>query len=354
MSPYYDSPMPELSFQGDNPKCLGCPALKKNLPIHTILDYEYDDSPVDILFLSDSPKMFEGEYVSFRPQEFRVIMQELSDLGVLNKFKVAFTTAVKCPSITSENLSTGIKKKCVAHLYDTIDHYKPSLVFACGKVATTMLYGKAKEEGKVRGKVDWLKTPEGHEFRVVPIIHPFQVVAEPKNAYLFSKDLHNAVNNELLGKSSEAKVPYTMPLSIEELNSVSDEFIDTDKDLAVDIETTGLNFLEDTIHTVSMTLVDRDTGELGRTLVLPIDHKEAKLGYKIKGAFLTFVCKAMANKKNRKILQNAGFDLKFMKRYGVDEVYNVYDTKLLQHLYREDVPKSLADLVSYYFPEEKF
>jgi ribonuclease D len=53
-------------------------------------------------------------------------------------------------------------------------------------------------------------------------------------------------------------------------------------------------------------------------------------------------------------LQNAGFDLKFLKRYGVDEVYNVYDTKLLQHLYKEDVPKSLADLVYYYFPEEKF
>ena len=103
-----------------------------------------------------------------------------------------------------------------------------------------------------------------------------------------------------------------------------------------------------------MTLVDRDSGELGRTLVLPIDHKDAKLGYKIKGEFMRFICKAMANKKNRKVLQNAGFDLKFLKRYGVEDVYNVFDTKLLQHLYKEDVPKSLADLVYYYFPEEKF
>jgi ribonuclease D len=69
---------------------------------------------------------------------------------------------------------------------------------------------------------------------------------------------------------------------------------------------------------------------------------------------MKFICKVMANKNNRKVLQNAGFDLKFLKRYGVDEVYNVYDTKLLQHLYKEDVPKSLADLVYYYFPEEKF
>jgi hypothetical protein len=227
-------------------------------------------------------------------------------------------------------------------------------VFACGKVATTLLYGKAKEESKIRGKVDTLITDSGTKFQVVPVIHPFQVVAEPKNAYLFRTDLENALNNELLGKATEAQVDHTFATSIGELDEVKTEFIDTEMDLAVDIETTGLNFLEDTIHTISMTLVNRDTGELGRTLVLPIDHKEAKIGYKVKGVFMKFICEVMANRKNRKVLQNAGFDLKFLKRYGVEDVYNVYDTRLLQHLYKEDVPKSLADLVYYYFPEEKF
>ena len=344
--------MPQLSFKGTNPKCEGCPALKMNLPTHTILDYEYKDTPVDILFISDSAKMFEGEYTAFRPQEYNVIQRELARFT--HQWTVGYTTAVKCPNITSENLSTGIKKSCRIHLHDTIDHYKPRLVFACGKVATTLLYGKAREESKIRGKVDTLVTDGGTSFQVVPIIHPFQVVAEPKNAYLFRTDLENALNNELLGKATDAQVDHTLAMSISELREVEGEFIDTTMDLAIDIETTGLNFLEDTIHTVSMTLVNRDTGELGRTLVLPIDHREAKLGYKIKSEFMKFICKVMANKNNRKVLQNAGFDLKFLKRYGVDEVYNVYDTKLLQHLYKEDVPKSLADLVYYYFPEEKF
>jgi len=344
--------MPQLSFKGHNPKCDGCPALRMNLPTHAILDYEYKDTPVDILFISDSAKMFEGEYTAFRAQEYNVIQRELARFT--QQWEVGYTTAVKCPNITSENLSTGIKKSCRIHLHDTIDHYKPRLVFACGKVATTLLYGKAKEESKIRGKVDTLVTDNGTEFQVVPIIHPFQVVAEPKNAYLFRTDLENALNNELLGKATDAQVDHTLAMSISELREVEGEFIDTTMDLAIDIETTGLNFLEDTIHTVSMTLVDRDTGELGRTLVLPIDHREAKLGYKIKSEFMKFICKAMANKSNRKVLQNAGFDLKFLKRYGVIEVYNVYDTKLLQHLYKEDVPKSLADLVYYYFPEEKF
>jgi len=341
--------MPQLSFQGVNPKCEGCPALNMRLPRNTILDYEYEDAPVDILFVSDSAKMFEGDYEAFRPQEEDIIRRELKRFS--KDFSYAFTTAVKCPSITSDNLSTGIKKACKAHLHDTIDHFKPKLVFACGKVATTVIYGKARDDSKVRGKCDHLKTESGTEFRVVPIMHPFQVLAEPKNAYLFRTDLENALNNELLGKATDAQVPYTLATCEDDLDS---EFVDTELDVAVDIETTGLNFLSDTIHTVSMTLVDRDTGEVGKTLVLPIDHKQAKVGYKLKGKFMQFVCKVMANRKNRKVLQNAGFDLKFLKRYGVEDVYNIFDTKLLQHLYKEDVPKSLADLVYYYFPDEKF
>tara|TARA_Y100001938_G_scaffold151145_1_gene246534 strand:+ start:4580 stop:5614 length:1035 start_codon:yes stop_codon:yes gene_type:complete len=344
--------MPQLSFQGLNRKCEGCPALKMQLPRHTLLDYEYADTPVDILFISDSAKIFEGSFEAFRPQEEDIISREL--LRLTSDFSFAFTTAVKCPSITSDNLSTGIKKSCKSHLEDTLDHFKPKLVFACGKVATTMIYGKARDDSKVRGKCDAMSTEAGTKFKIVPIMHPFQVLAEPKNAYLFRTDLENAVNNELLGKSTEAKVPHLLALSIDELDRIRSKFIGTELDVAVDIETTGLNFLEDTIHTISMTLVNRDTGELGETLVLPIDHKEAKLGYRVKSEFMNFVCQVMANKTNRKVLQNAGFDLKFLKRYGVDEVHNIFDTKLLQHLYKEDVPKSLADLVYYYFPEEKF
>ena len=344
--------MSDLSFRADNPKCGDCPALKLPLPKHTILDYEFSD-PCDILFLSDSPKLFEGDYAAFRPNEYRIIKNELERMG-LGEWKVGFSTAVKCPQFTADNLSSAVRKACKVHLHDTLDHMKPSLVFACGSVATNMLYGRNKESGKVRGKTDVMETENGHEFKVVPIIHPFQVVAEPKNAFLFRGDIKAAIENDLLDMSIESHAPYTMCLSIEELDKVKDEFTSTSLDVAVDIETTGLDFNNDSIHTVSMTLVDRETGDLGRTLVVPVDHKEAKLGYKTKGRFMSFICEVMRNKNNRKVLQNCGFDLKFLKRYGVEDVYNVFDTKILQHFLNENIPKSLADLAKYYFPNEKF
>lgn len=345
--------MVNLSFKGPNPKCSGCPALKMQLPRHTILDDEVEDE-CDILFVAESPKMHEGEWVPFRAQEYAVIMNQLAGLGVFNKFKVAMTTAVKCPSITTDNLSPEIRKACTAHLYDSIDRYKPKLVFACGKLATTMMYGKATMEARVRGKPHYLETTTGHKFPVVVIKHPFEVVSEPRNSFLFSTDLKNAINNILLDQATDVQVDYTFAMTVNELNDVRDEFLDSKMDMAIDIETTGLNFLRDTIHTVSMSLIDRNTGELGKTLVLPIDHFEAKLPDRVKSTFIKFICQMMKRKDIRKILQNATFDLKFLKRYGVEEVYNVYDTKLLQHLYKEDVPKALSDLVYYYFPEEKF
>jgi len=298
--------------------------------------------------------MHEGEWVPFRAQEYSVIMNQLAGLDIFNKFKVAMTTAVKCPSITPDNLSPEIRKTCTTHLFDSIERYKPKLVFACGKLATTMLYGKSTLESRVRGKPEYMKTPGGHEFPVVVIKHPYEVVSEPRNSFLFSTDINNAVNNVLLDQATDVQVDYTFAMTVSELNEVRDDFLDSKMDMAIDIETTGLNFLKDTIHTVSMTLIDRDTGELGGTLVLPIDHFEAKIPTRTKNTFIKFICQMMSRKDNRKILQNATFDLKFLKRYGVEEVYNVYDTRLLQHLYKEDVPKSLSDLVYYYFPEEKF
>tara|TARA_R100001509_G_C4865337_1_gene214870 strand:+ start:442 stop:1419 length:978 start_codon:yes stop_codon:yes gene_type:complete len=324
-----------------------------NLPRHTILEEE-SEHECDILFVAESPKMHEGEWVPFRAQEYSVIMNQLAGLNILSKFKVGMTTAVKCPSINSDNLSPEIRKTCTTHLYDSIERYKPKLVFACGKLATTMLYGKATLESRVRGKEHILETPGGHKFPVVVVKHPFEVVSEPRNSFLFSTDIQNAVNNILLDQATDVQVDYRFAMTLDELNEVRDEFLESKMDMAIDIETTGLNFMKDTIHTVSMTMIDRETGELGKTLVLAIDHPEAKLSDRVKGKFIDFICQMMRRKDIRKILQNATFDLKFLKRYGVEEVYDVYDTKLLQHLYKEDVPKGLADLVYYYFPEEKF
>ena len=336
---------PDL-FGGENPKCEGCPVLSKNLIAHSIMDYEYEEE-CDILFLSDSPKMHEGSFQPFRPPESRLIVDELLKNNLPSDIRVEFSTAVKCPNMSMDVMTAKARKICRQHLIDTIKHYKPKLVLACGKLATTMVYGKSKLDAKTRGKIVDMVFDD-FECRVVSIIHPWQVVSEPKNAYLFSKDIENILNQEIHKTNKPCPIDYSLVMSEEETLKFK-HWESTDKPIAVDIETTGLNFLTDFIHTVSLSLMVNGKVE---TIVIPIDHKDSKLGWLTKARLIDFIQRVLRNRANRKVFQNATFDLKFLHRYGVVDVYNVWDTKLMQHLYNEEVPKSLSDLVYYYFPDE--
>ena len=120
--------------------------------------------------------------------------------------------------------------------------------------------------------------------------------------------------------------------------------MDTTKTISCDIETTGLNFLRDKIMTVAFS-------EGSKSWVVPIDHREVEWSQKEREIVLSLISKVLLNPKNKKVFHNAKFDMKFLKRYGI-EVCNVWDTKLMHHLIDENAPKSLMDLVKIYFPEE--
>tara|TARA_R110000782_G_scaffold184388_2_gene274708 strand:+ start:77974 stop:79026 length:1053 start_codon:yes stop_codon:yes gene_type:complete len=342
-------------FNEENPKCEGCPILKKPLPRRTILDYEFEE-PKEILFVSDAPKMHEGSYTAFRPNEYRAIMLELRRLGI-SRDRVGFTTAMKCPGMTMDTSDPVSRKKCMAHLEDTIAQFKPTLVFACGKLATTIFYGKNKKDTTVRGKAKEMQLEDGFTFSLVSVMHPWQVVSEPKNAYLFSKDVENAVNSTIHDKDVLVPIEFDIIQSEEDIKKHVD-FYTTKAPIAVDVETEGLNFLEHRLHTISFSMLDLDEFKRGniivaRTVAMPIDHREAKFSYKTKAKIMEFVSLVLANANNRKIFQHATFDLKFLLRYGVSDVKHVWDTKLMQHLYLEGIPKGLRDLVYYYFPLDK-
>lgn len=334
---------PSQLFKQDNKKCTGCSILNKNLTQHSIMDYEYL-SPSEILFVSDSLKIHQGEFVPFRPNEFGLIKRKLANLVDTS---VAYSASVKCPNIGNDDISTKDRKICRSHLEDTINVVKPKLVFACGSLATRMFYGRSTDLGKVRGDIVDMDLG-GHQFKLVSILHPYQVIAEPKNDYLFSLDIENSINLIINNKVKESNFDYLQVFDIATLNRVKHRFLG-EAPIAIDIETTGLNFLEDLIHTISLSVVD-DEGHL--TIAIPVDHKEAKATISFKSKVFDFIQDALSNTKNRKILQNCKFDLKFLMRYGVSGAKNVFDTKLMQHCYREEIPKSLRDLVNYYFPNE--
>ena len=120
---------------------------------------------------------------------------------------------------------------------------------------------------------------------------------------------------------------------------------DTDEDIAVDIETTGLDFVKDQIYTVAISCNDE-------TVVIPYKHPEINWCMGDLTIVIKFLQDVMNNPNNDKALHNAKFDLKFLYSQGIRECERVIDTALLSHFIDENTPNSLMECVNQYFPEE--
>lgn len=329
-----------------NPICDGCSILNKPKPQHCIADYETDaTAPADILFMSDCFKTVFGEYLPFRHNEFNFLVDVVKKLEI--EHSICFSAAVKCPMVKEEDMLTEDRNICRNHVYYTIDKVRPKIVFACGNLAFKMLTKKSGIMNK-RGQGFEIDTPAGTKTTVVPVFHPYQVIIEPKNSYLFELDIVNAIDSFITKKSESLSLKWELIDSLDKLTQY-EHLITTDKNISLDIETTGLNFLTDKINTIAISW----KGEKSYIcIVFPVDHRESPFGDAEKIKVFGFLDKVLRNKKNKKILHNSKFDLKFLHRYGITCVENVWDTKLMQHLVNENLPKSLKDLVGYYYPHE--
>ncbi len=322
---------------GDNPLCEGCTILEKSKPCHSVMDYE-DLKEAPVLFLSDSLNYRLGTISPFSKAEIALIDECYNE-----SYQVA--ASVKCPSVKEADMSPNNMNLCRVHLEATIDKVKPKLVFPCGNLAMKMLIKKSGITSK-RGKSYEYNTDGGHRCIVVPIFHPYSCIKEPRHTVLFRTDIQNAYEKYVLGKTSEGNFSYKVLTKIEEVQALAEQLKDSNVTLAADIETTGLNFLKDSIMSIALTSHEE-------TWVLPLDHKDSPFRNGETHALTVWALlkNILENPKNKKVFHNAKFDLKFLINYGI-HTKNVWDTKIMHHLLDENMPKGLMDLTKLYFANE--
>ena len=302
------------------------------------MDYESLQES-DVLFLADSFSFRFHSIYPFSDKEKTLIEKAFPGSNP------ALSASVKCPTVKEGDMTPDNMVLCRKHLQATIDKVKPKLIFPCGNLAMKMLIKKSGITSK-RGKSFEFTTDNGHECTVVPIFHPYSIIKEPRHKLLFETDIKNAYEKYVLEKKSNETFKYQVIMDISELEALADKLRDTEDTLAMDIETTGLNFLTGKIQTIAIS--SRETN-----WVIPLDHKDSpfKKGEVDYARVWTLLRQILENPKSRKVFHNAKFDLKFLLSYGI-HTKNVWDTKIMHHLLDENLPKSLMDLVKLYFPTE--
>ena len=316
-----------------NDLCEGCTILEQNKPAYAEMDYEFLEEG-EVLFLSDSYRYKYGQMEPFYKKEKDLIEKHYPS-------KLQYAVAVKCPTVKEGDMTPNNMKLCRAHLEATIDKVKPRLVYTCGNLAMKMLIKKSGIMDK-RGKSYEYTTESGHNCIVVPIYHPYTVIREPRHTYLFETDIKNAYEKYVLGKKTERNFAYEVITEERKLDWLVNELKDTNETIAVDIETTGLNFRTDKIQTIAIALE-------GKTWVIPLDHKDSPFfgnPYVWQGLH-----QILGNPNNKKVFHNAKFDVKFLLNHGIEPT-NVWDTKIMHHFLNETAPKGLMDLVKLYFADE--
>lgn len=316
--------------------CDGCSVLASDKSFHCHLQTKFDKK-TDVLFITDSYKA-DGLVIDSLVED--LLIRAVRKLKPKEEIFWGVIPSVQCPNVKEDDMTPSDREKCRNYLTELVETIKPKLIITLGNMAFKMLTKKSGISEKRGSRFDITIL---HNYIVVPTLHPFSVIAEPKYRYYFELDIRNAIEKYVLNKTEHQAFIHRLIMSAEELNKYS--FLKTaDFPIAIDIETTGLNFKKNYITTVGFSW---DSG----TIVIPWQHKEGKFEDSEFQIAKQFVKEVLENKNNKKVLQNAKFDMKFLKKEGI-EIVNPWDTMVMAHLIYEDRRKGLLDLVKEYFPRE--
>jgi len=295
-----------------------------------------------ILFIHDSNVRVRGEVFSFNDNEYSVLS------ACLKKSKIPQGSFQYLPSLKSINVSekdvtTEMLHENRPHLEECLKSVTPKLIFVLGNLAMKMLLRKSGISNK-RGKEFWVNI-DGVDIPVVPLFHPFSIYSEPKLRGLFLQDLNNAYDKFILDKNKLSDSSYKLHNDVEAAIKALERVMKYDA-VAVDLETTGLDFKKDKITTMGFAVGEKDA------FVIPVHHRESELSDNDLERVREVLIRLFESDSIAKILHNCKFDLKFLSNWGVTSFYNIQDTQVMHSLVDENLPHGLMDVVKEYFPHE--
>lgn len=286
-------------------------------------------------------------FVGAAGQLLSTIMKEVG----ISERESYITNTTRCRPPSNRTPSLLESRNCT-NLHADLDlpaNFKPRLVVVLGLVALRTLTGFTKITDK-RGVFYDYEWKPGINIKILPTYHPAMVLRQPKFYDIVKEDFQKA--RDFLNSTVYKPLP---EISKEYLNSfqrfeywMNYLIANPNIEVTCDLETTGLNYREDPIVSVSLVFDGPDSKLQGIAfLTSPKDTWWF-------ADFTSEIVRSLLYRmfKGRKMVyQNGDFDTKMLWNAGF-ETENTYDTLDAHHLIDENLPHGLKFLVTQYLPSE--
>lgn len=322
-----------------------------------------------ILIVGDGPSKLESASgKAYKDARGGLLAQSLDEIGFpLGPDGEVFATyAVKC--FPSGKVKVKDAKICAEkYLFQELDFYKPKLIITLGKIAQFMTLGSNTPISKTHGKLFTLTRTDaaGNEWsaQVMPVDHPFSILSSPAKLEPWLADLRRARMTFYSDGS-----PFWSPEKLEHFNfqvitstnhfrAVAKELIDNHRGsyLAIDIEASGvdedMNRDDFKVFSIQFGLVDLEDKAMNDTLpvyFLPIQSKQFDVGVGLHSMWQDKVVRLLNRFLSldyfKLVGHNLKYDLKGLRRIGVDKAFAAYDTMMLWSVAHGEAPMSLKEI----------
>jgi len=303
------------------PKCEECP-LKGSTKV-----YGYGNRKSEIVFVAESPGSKETEVgiplVGSSGKKFDRLLKKIG----IRRDDVYVTNVLLCQPEGNRNPTAKEIECCKERLLSEIRMVSPRLVVCLGSFASKVLAGISSVQDAHGWYIE--DTPCGHPCLIA--FHPAATFRQWELDPLLEFDFR-MIPKVLNGFHYEYPRCFVVKRR-EDVKKLCDRL--RGKVIAVDSETSGYDWRTERILCISLSC----NGRVG--YVIPFDDLDD---------FFDILRDFFQDESTHFIGQNIAFDLRFLKRAGLEIKNVVFDTMIAQHLVDENFPRSLTNMSKFYTP----
>jgi len=279
-----------------------------------------------IVFVGEAP----GALDSLRREPFvgelgQILNRLLKGAGI-EREEVRLETIVRCRPRGDVSPTDEQVEACREHLVSLLDEMSPTVIVPLGNAALYGILG-LKNIMKNVGQI-FLSTR--FNCKVIPVFRPAYILRNPGFESLGVEYFKKIKRESLTRAIVRARGRYALATSVEKVRKVFAK-LEKVKEVTIDLETTSRDFITGKILCVGF------SWERGTGVVVPLLGQKQKILWNSEEyEEIIAGLKKFFNSSSFKIGQNAGFDIKFLRKYGIEGKGFDFDTMLAHHLLDEN------------------